>query len=174
MWYSTSMLSGLKTRSLGLNTLGTTKPPASSQSVQVGRPSTASWVQPVLSKVNKTCSRPQRNVHRPGFEPGTPWSEIRRPNHCATLLPHRSLVMRKPGFCIYENKDADQLRVYREAEMRLCFRYTDITIPLLPKSEISSLKPSSVVVQPGLCRTWSETPKAGFLITRLIGISCFC
>ena len=26
----------------------------------------------------------QRNVHRPGFEPGTPWSEIRRPNHCAT------------------------------------------------------------------------------------------
>ena len=31
-----------------------------------------------------TCSRPQRNVHRPGFEPGTPWSDIRRPNHCAT------------------------------------------------------------------------------------------
>ena len=33
-----------------------------------------------------TCSRPQRNVHRPGFEPGTPWSEIRRPNHFATPL----------------------------------------------------------------------------------------
>ena len=32
-----------------------------------------------------TCSRSQRNVHRPGFEPGTPWSEIRRPNHCATF-----------------------------------------------------------------------------------------
>ena len=32
-----------------------------------------------------TCSRPQRNVHRPGFEPGTPWSEIRRPNLCATI-----------------------------------------------------------------------------------------
>ena len=82
-----SMLSGLKTRSLGLNTLGTTLSPASSQSVQVGRPSTASWVQPVLSKVNVTCSRPQRNVHRPGFEPGTPWSEIRHPNHCATPPP---------------------------------------------------------------------------------------
>ena len=82
-----SMLSGLKTRSLGLNTLGTTSSPASSQSVQVGRPSTASWVQPVLSKVNVTCSRSQRNVHRSGFEPGTPWSEIRRPNHCATPPP---------------------------------------------------------------------------------------
>ena len=57
-----SILSGLKTRSLGLNTLGTTSSPASSQSVQLGRPSTASWVQPVLSKVNVTCSRPQRNV----------------------------------------------------------------------------------------------------------------
>ena len=34
-----------------------------------------------------TCSRPQRNVHRPGFEPGTPWSEIRCPNHCATRHP---------------------------------------------------------------------------------------
>ena len=33
-----------------------------------------------------TCSRPQRNVHRPGFEQGTPWSEIRRLSHCATPL----------------------------------------------------------------------------------------
>ena len=31
-----------------------------------------------------TCSRPQRNVHRRGIEPGTPWSEIRRLIHCAT------------------------------------------------------------------------------------------
>ena len=65
--------------------------------------------------------------------------------------------MRKPTFCICENKDADQLRGYREADQRLCFRYTDSTIPLLPKSEISSLQPSSVAVQPGLCRTRSET-----------------
>ena len=56
----------------------------------------------------------------------------------------------------------------READQRLCFRYTDSTIPLLPKSEISSLQPSSVAVQPGLCGTWSETPKTGFLTTRLI------
>ena len=49
-----------------------------------------------------------------------------------------SLVVRKPAFCICENKDADQLRGNREADQRLCFRYTDSTIPLLPKSEISS------------------------------------
>ena len=63
-----------------------------------------------------------------------------------------SRVMRKPTFCICENKAADQLRGYREADQRLCFRYTDSTIPLLPKFEISI-----VVIQPGLCPTWSET-----------------
>ena len=33
--------------------------------------------------------------------------------------------MRKPDFCICENKDADQLRGNYEAEQRLCFRYID-------------------------------------------------
>ena len=50
-----------------------------------------------------------------------------------------SLVMRKSDFCICENKDADQLRGNREADQRLCFLYSDSTIPLLPESEISSL-----------------------------------
>ena len=45
----------------------------------------------------------------------------------------------KLAFCISENKDADQLRGNREADQRLCFRYTDSKIHLLPKSEISSL-----------------------------------
>ena len=54
-------------------------------------------------------------------------------------LDSMSLVMRKPAFCICENKDADQLRGNREADQRLCFRYIDSTIPLLSKSEISSL-----------------------------------
>ena len=79
-----------------------------------------------------------------------------------------SRVVRKPAFCICENKDPDQLRGNREADQRLCFRYADSTIPLLPKSEISSLCPSSVAVQPCLCRTWSEIPKTGFLTKRLI------
>ena len=47
-----------------------------------------------------------------------------------------SCVVRKPAFCICENKDADQLCGNRQADQRLCFCYTDSTIPLLPKSEI--------------------------------------
>ena len=46
--------------------------------------------------------------------------------------------MRKPAFCICENKDADQLRDNREADQHLCFRYIDSTIPILSKYEISS------------------------------------
>ena len=83
---------------------------------------------------------------------------------------HISLVMRKPAVCICENKDADQLRSNSAIDQRLCFHYTDSTIPLLPKSEISSLLPSSVAVQPGLCRTWSKTAKTGFLTTRFISV----
>ena len=83
-------------------------------------------------------------------------------------LTHMSLVMRKLALCICENKDADQLRGYREADQRLCFRYIATTIPLLPKYKISSLKSSSVTAQPCLCQTRSETPKTCFLTTRLI------
>ena len=39
--------------------------------------------------------------------------------------------MRKPTICIGENKGADQLRGNREADQRLCFRYSDSTIPPL-------------------------------------------
>ena len=53
----------------------------------------------------------------------------------------------KPTIYIGKNKGADQ---------RLCFRYTDSTIPLLLKSEISSFYPLSVTVQAGLCQTWLE------------------
>ena len=43
------------------------------------------------------------------------------------LMHQLSRVMRKPTFCICENKDADQLRGNREADQRLCFRYLDST-----------------------------------------------
>ena len=55
-----------------------------------------------------------------------------------------SCGVRKLAFCICENKDADQLRSNCAADQHLCFRYSDSTIPLLPKSEISSLQPSPV------------------------------
>ena len=51
----------------------------------------------------------------------------------------KSRIMRKQAFCICENKDADQLRGNREADQCLCFRNTDSTIPLLPKSKVSNL-----------------------------------
>ena len=49
-----------------------------------------------------------------------------------------SLMVRKQAFCICENQDADQLCGNREADQRLCFRYIDSTIPLLPKYKISN------------------------------------
>ena len=51
--------------------------------------------------------------------------------------------MRNPAFCICENKDADQLRGDREADQRLCFRYRDSTIPLLP-IKIQNFKPLAI------------------------------
>ena len=73
--------------------------------------------------------------------------------------------MRKTAFSICKNKCADQLLERRAADQRLCFRIdTSSTIPLLP--QIRNFKPlSSVGVHPGLYRTWSETPKKGFLMT---------
>ena len=76
--------------------------------------------------------------------------------------------MRKPAFCICENKDAD-----RKADQRLCFRYTDSTIPLLPKTEISSLATFSdwtAWFVSDLVENLEDrsTLKTGFLRTRLI------
>ena len=69
----------------------------------------------------------------------------------------------KTGFCLCENKGA-------EADQRLCFRYTDSTLSLLIKSEISSFYAASGTVHVGLCQTWLETLKTGFLASRLINI----
>ena len=80
--------------------------------------------------------------------------------------------MGKPTICIGENKGADQLSGNREADQRHCFRYSDSTIPLLLKSEISSFWLFSVLVQVGLCRTCSETtllvfPRGGSIMKSL-------
>ena len=81
------MLSGLETRSLGLNTLSTTESPASSQSVPVSRTPNGllGWTS-TKQGVNVTCSKPQRTATRPGLEPGTPWSVVRDVIHCASPL----------------------------------------------------------------------------------------
>ena len=77
-----------------------------------------------------------------------------------------SCITRKPDIC--KNRGADQQWGKYAADQRLCFCCLDS-----PKSEISSLWPSSVAVQPGLCHTWSEIPKTGFLTLRFIK-SMFC
>ena len=86
-----------------------------------------------------------------------------------------SRPMGKPTICIGENKDADQLRGNREADQRLCFRYSDSTIPLLLKSEISSFQLFSVLVQVSLYRTCSETtllvfPRGGSYVSHSLYI----
>ena len=64
--------------------------------------------------------------------------------------------MRKPTICPGENKGADQLCSNCEADQRLCFRYTNSTVPILRKSEISIFYLFSVTVHVDLCRTCSK------------------
>ena len=58
------------------------------------------------------------------------------------IIDKLSHVVRKPAFCICENKDADQLCSNCTADQRLCFRYMDSTIQSLfylnPKFQVSS------------------------------------
>ena len=77
--------------------------------------------------------------------------------------------MGKPTICICENKGADQLRGNREADQRLCFRYSNSTFPPLLNSKFSSFYLFSVLVQVDLCQTCSETtllvfPRGGSLV----------
>ena len=77
-----------------------------------------------------------------------------------------SHIMRKPDFCLCDNKDADQLCSNCTADQRLCFCYTNSIIFL--KSEISSFLPFSETVQVSLYQTWSEIPKTGLFSLWLI------
>ena len=67
-----------------------------------------------------------------------------------------SRVVRKPALCICENKDADQLHGFHEADQRLCFRYMDSTISLLPKSKI--FKPLAIFCG---CTAWFVSDLVG-------------
>ena len=58
--------------------------------------------------------------------------------NAVSILQYKSEILVgliiKPTICIGENKGADQLRGNREADQRLCFRYSDSIISLLLKS----------------------------------------
>ena len=82
---------------------------------------------------------------------------------------HMSLVMRKQGFCICENKDADQLRGNREADQHLCFATRVVKSLFFLNAKLQACsQPSSVIVQPSLCQNCSESLKTGFLVSRII------
>ena len=72
-------------------------------------------------------------------------------------------------FMTYANdKGADQPAHLRSLISAFLIHCLDSILPLVSKSKISSLYRASVAVQAGLCLTWSQTRKTGFLVTRLI------
>ena len=92
-----------------------------------------------LSRINKAL---------PSNTEATLWSfELSKKGQMLTSITtsdsqkwnYLSRLMGKPAICICENKGADQLRGNRETDQRLCFRYSDSTIPPLLISKISGI-----------------------------------
>ena len=69
------------------------------------------------------------------------------------------------------NKGADQTARMRSLISTFVVRCLNSILSLVSISEISSLYLASVAAQVGLCFTWLQTPKTGFLVTRLICVS---
>ena len=72
--------------------------------------------------------------------------------------------MRKPAFLHMQKQ---RPRSAAAVQLISTFVLATSIVPLLSKSEILSLYPSSVAKRPSLCRTWSKTLKTVFLTTRL-------
>ena len=107
-------------------------------------------------------------------------------NYClsTTLHIHIAVVKLEPRFLhltlvwarLWENlfipyannKGTDQPALLRNLISAFVVRCLDSSIPLGSISEISSLYLASVAEQAGLSLHWSQTPKTGFLVTRLI------
>ena len=68
------------------------------------------------------------------------------------------------------NKGANQPAHLRSLVSTFVFRCLDSIIPLVSIFEISRLCLASVAAQAGLCLTWSQTTKTGYLTTTL---KCF-
>ena len=66
------------------------------------------------------------------------------------------------------NKGADQPAHPHSLISAFVVHCLDSIISRVSISEISSLYLASVAAQSGLCLTWSQTLKTGFLVTRLI------
>ena len=72
--------------------------------------------------------------------------------------------MRKPVLPYANNKGTDQPRM---SSLTSAFILLESIIPLVSISEISNLCIAFVATQAGLSLPWSQTPNAGFLVTRL-------
>ena len=79
-----------------------------------------------------------------------------------------SHVMRKPVYAICEQQRCRSACASAQSDQHLVVRCLDSIIPLVSISEISSLYLAAVAEQAGLCLTWWQIPKTGFLLMRLI------
>ena len=75
--------------------------------------------------------------------------------------------MRKPVLPYANNKGVDQPAYLHSLISAFVVRCQDSIIPLRAISKNSRLYLASQAEQPGLSLCWSETPKTGFLVTRL-------
>ena len=66
-----------------------------------------------------------------------------------------------------ENKGPDQLCSYPTADLRLCFHICKSRFSH-DAAHLGNFKPSSLDLQPGLCWTWLESQKTGFVMTWLV------
>ena len=103
---------------------------------------------------------------------GTDFSSSTSHFHKILIMPHMSCVMRKPAFCICENKDADQLRGNREADQRLCFRYTIVQFLNFLNLKFQASSHRVWLYSPGCVRPGRKS-RTGFLRTRLISYLSF-
>ena len=80
--------------------------------------------------------------------------------------------MRKPVYAICgNNKGENQPAHPRSLISAFVVHCLDSIIHLVSISEISSLYLASVAEQAGLSLSWSQTPKSGFLVSRLKQLS---
>ena len=76
--------------------------------------------------------------------------------------------MRKPVYAICEQQRHRSACASGQSGQQVIVQCLDSIITLVSISEISSLCLASVAAQAGLSLPWSQTPRTGFLMTRLV------
>ena len=94
---------------------------------------------------------------------------IIEPHHDKTCFCHMRTTKAQISLRLpyANNKGADQPAHPRSLISAFVVRCLDSIIHLVSISEISSIYLASLAAQAGLCLTWSQTPKTGFIVTRL-------